>query len=508
MNPHPSPLSFSGKSETQPRKIHIWEFPEEFYVKLEPTLIKQLVNRAVTVVKGVNKLAHVLNKDVSLIRDYRAGKYFISLSSLLKLCKLTGKEFAIEKVEPHIVAYKGGARVKQPIWNPHLPIEETPELFALMGHLTGDGGHDCTMAYYTNTHEALVQKFLSLLQSVFGEVSTRVVVEKSKPPIKDFLRVKFGLTIVRLFQHLYQVDCRTYTARVPRHLFCLSKEHAAAYLRAFGDDEGSVNDWITLCSANRELMQDLYTLVQTKFPELGKFAVFKKSTRKYKSTWKTIYLIHFKSRVFAKYKECIGFTHPEKQQELDRILARHVRGWTQRTPGTTRRMLLTVLKSKSMTAKDLARRLDVNPHTIRNHLKGLISSGVATPTTKVGRAQLFGLTETGQKLLELPPLGLELLDRGNGARDRVRKKLAILKALALVGVVVLGELKRRLGLPEEVIRNHLFTRWYRGHKSDQLGLMELGLVERSGGGVRADPYVYCLTPKGKRVAERLCEVLD
>jgi len=195
-----------------------------------------------------------------------------------------------------------------------------------MGHLMGDGGHNNNQAYYTNTQEALIQKFLRLLQGVFGDVPIRVRKEE-RPPHKDYTRVFLGTTIIHIFRHLYQVDFGTSTARVPKRLFDLPQEYTGAYLQAFGDDEGHINDsTIRLATTNRELMQGIYELIQVKFPELGKFSAFMKTDRRANPKWADLYNIHIWGKAFASYQTHIGFTHPEKKQELERILTRRRRG--------------------------------------------------------------------------------------------------------------------------------------------------------------------------------------
>lgn len=160
-----------------------------------------------------------------------------------------------------------------------------------------------------------------------------------------------------------------------------------------------------------------------------------------------------------------------------------------------------------MTAKDLAHRLNIQTQVVRCHLKGLIELKTVIHIEKTGRSKFFTITETGRKLLEFPPLGLELLDENSQVRDGVRKKIAILQALTRIGDgIVLTELKQQMRIPEETLRNHLFTRWYQGRKSDQLGLMDLGLVARFGKGVKYNPHVYHLTDAGKQFIEEL-EVL-
>jgi len=505
MNPQDASPYFivKNKSGTQPGEIHIWEFPHEgFYVQLKPEIMEELVNHAAENVGGIAHLVSVLKVRLSTVYRYRGQQIFIPLSTVLHLCELTGTD--IMKLEPHVKAYKSGSNA-QPIRKPNLPLRETPTLFALMGHLMGDGGHSRRDAYYYNTNESLITEFLSQLRVVFGDVPVRVTVSKRKRKAhwKPVTRIRFGMTIVRLLRHLYHVDVRTFTARVPHRLFDLPREFAAAFLQAFGDDEGRVHDdQIELCSANRELLRDVYDLVQTKFPELGEFAVFKKEHQNNNPSRNDLYHIRFRTGAFKSYRTLIGFTHSEKKKELDRILGRRERGWHCKNKGETRRMLLKGLKSGPMTAKELARSLDVKVSAIHYHIKDLVTLRFVLPTGKAGRAgQVYVLTGAGQKFLELPPLGLEFLAL---ARSGVQKKLAILKTLAHADEgLVFRELMHQLRLKRDTIRHHLMPRGRKGRTSEPLGLLELGLAMRSRNEGQSTAYVYSLTQEGRRVLEEL-----
>lgn len=489
---YPSSPSFFHNPDT-PRKIHIWEFPEEFWVQLDEGTTRELVDRASENVGGIEPLASVLNVHIATVYRYRTCRTFIPLPLLQKLCELVGEGFTMEQVEPHVMAYKGG-RNTHPIRNPHLPLMETPDLFALMAHIMGDGGYNATYesSYYVNTHTALIRKFLRLLHATFGAVPVHFSVRK-RPSCKDGTYVLFGPTVVRFFGYLYQTDFQASTARVPQRLFDLPREYAAAYLRAFGDDEGNIDDGqIIICSANQELLQGIYALIQAKFPELAEFVVFEEEGWKSK----TLFHIRFRTGAFISYRALIGFTHPEKQQTLDRILARKQRGWVQRSDGTTRRMLLQRIMSRPMTTKELAKFLEVTVHAIRYHVKGLLALGaiqVSGTGSEARRPVMFEITERGRKFLLLPSLGL--LSRRAG-----RRKVELLKTL-VKGNLGVEELRQKLGWAERIIYHHVNGR--DNHGKWQPGLVEMGLVSRSGRGCMGDPSVYRLTTEGQRVVDAL-----
>jgi len=495
MNPHSSSLSsFIDMSEAQPRKIHIWEFPEEFRVRLDEEMSRDLVNHAVKNVGGIRQLAHVLKIHVNTVYKYRAQPSFIPLSYLLQMCGLARDQFTVEQVEPHIVAYKGGHNAI-PILNPKLPLVETPDLFAFMGHLIGDGGSCACEAYYTNSNETLIHEFLRLLRNVFGETHYRIRLRSN-----GTYKIGIGLTILKLLHHIYKLKFRTFTARVPQPLFELPREFAAAFLCTFGDDEGNVADGhIQLNSANKQLIQDICDLIRTKFSKLKNSIRIEECT--IKRIQKAFYGIRIGANACADYRTLIGFNHPAKNQELNRILARRERGWSVRPHGSTRRMILEMLAaSTSMTAKEIARKVNVTTGvTRRNHLhgkKGLIALGFVRVIGKKsgkGGPMIYDITELGRKFLQLPSIGLL---SGRAGRTKVK----ILKTLT-EGNILSEEIRREIDFKEGSLLRHMNGRRDRGKLNP--GLIELGLVRQSRQGRKTDPYIYSLTKEGRKVFEEL-----
>jgi len=485
--------SFDG-SEVQPREIHIWEFPPSIRVLLDPEMTKKLFDRAAMTVGSSKQLAHLLGIKVCTIYGYRIRRAFIPLEFLQRLCQLAGNKFAIKHIERYIVAYRDQGSAK-PILNPHLPIQETPALFALMGHLAGDGGHHAECGLYGNTQKVLVDNFIRLLQIIFGEVPVWIDVRKkgaNKRKQTGFY-IQFGVTLLRLLRFLYEVDFQTFTARVPARLFELPREYAATYLRALGDDEGCVTDsQYNIGTANKELMQDLYALIQMKFPEISEFAVFETVKRNSHPNWKDMYHIRFRTGAFVSYRAIIGFNHPTKREDLDRILVRRTRSWKQRSRGVTREKLLQVLRSAPMTVKDLGRKLNVIANTLHKHLGDLITWEFIRISNQ-GTPKMYELTEKGERFLQLPSLGL--LSGSSGWT-----KVKILKSLVGGGLTT-KEIGPELNLKSDAIRRNITI--VQGPRNPYPGLLELGLVERSGRGVQTDPYMYRLTSEGRQVVEIL-----
>lgn len=483
--------------ETQPREYHIWDFPEEFYVQLAPDIVEALMTRASETVGGIRLLARKLNVARNTVIGYQTSQYSLSLPFFKQLCALAGERYTMAQMEAHIIAYKGSAKAHF-IQNPHLPLIESPELFALMGHLAGDGGHELDEAHvtYTNAQETLTTGFLELLRNVFGEVPFRIR-NRIRQHQKQTFEVIIGITVVRLLQHLYGIDFRTHTARMPPRLFALPREFASAYIRAYGDDEGSVRDAeITLYSSNKKLLQDISTLVREKFPELADFS-FEKLKRKNKpKKWTTCYLIRFRANATSKYASLIGFTHPEKHHELQRNWVRINRGWKQRDHGETRRLLLKLLKTDNMNIKTLAERLNIRVKAVRRHLNALIEWKFVL-VKKIQGSEEFEILEHGRKFLQLPEIGL--LSGRYG-----QTKVAILRALQGKWLSMKA-LQDQLGLTRVPVLNHL--NGLRDHTGKRRsGLLRMGLVKQLGNGGPSDPYVYGVTDKGKWFLNEVAEL--
>jgi len=275
---------------------------------------------------------------------------------------------------------------------------------------------------------------------------------------------------------------------MPPRLFALPREFASAYIRAFGDDEGSVRDSeIILYSSNKTLLQDISTLVREKFPELADFS-FEKLKRKNKSKkWTACYLIRFRASATIEYTTLIGFTHPEKQQELQRNWARINRGWKQRDHGETWRLLLKMLRTDNPNIKILAKRLNIRVKAVRRHLDALIEWKFVQ-VKKIHGSEEFEILDRGRKFLQLPEIGL--LSGRYG-----QTKLAILRALQGKWLSMKA-LQAQSGLTRVPILNHL--NGLRDHTGKRRpGLLRMGLVKQLGNGGPSDPYVYGVTDKGK-----------
>jgi len=275
-------------------------------------------------------------------------------------------------------------------------------------------------------------------------------------------------------------------------LFALPREYAAAYVRAFADDEGTVQDnHLTLVSANRKLLQDVYELIQTKFPELGEYIRISGQSPRCS--------LRFRTGSFAPYSTLIGFDHPKKHHALARILARQARGWTNRKAGTTRRMILEALQSGAMTSKEVAESLGVTVATSSRHLKhlnGLKFVRVDEKGTETSWSALFTLTDRGQRFLQLPSLGL----LGGIRRKYGRTKVKILQTLTGAESMTIHQIVAKLGISRYVIYGHLHGVLWRGARRQ--GLAGLGLVHR----VRTDHHdtdIYSLTDAGKRFLDEL-----
>lgn len=479
------------RKASAPRAIHIWEFPQEgFSVQLEPEVMKRLVNHAIKQVGGFEALKDILGIGHSTLYQYQNQIRFIPIARLFTLCEIAGDPLNIDRIEPHIIAYKGGPNARS-IRNATLPIMETPALFEFLGHLVGDGGHNTQRANYTNTNRVLIQKFLKLL-TMFGEVPYGKVVRKKGAYNQkmDCVYIEFGMTLIRLFHHLYQMDFRTYTSEVPQRLFELPPEYAAGFLRAVGDDEGCVQDSrILIYSTSQKLMQGMEALMHAKFPELQPYATMIKTKDK---RYADLYKIRVRAGGMEAYRDRIGFTHSDKHEDLERILARRGRGWKIRKTGTTLRLLLEAVQSPK-TVKEQSTILEISVNNIRTHLKRALEIKFIIENEE---DEIYELTARGRKYLQYPLIGLLGLKRVG------QVQLEIFKALSECQLSA-KELKQRLKLSDSQVWVQLNGVKVQG--TWKPGLVELGLVERARSRVGDRAYSYRLTPKGRQAFNELNE---
>jgi hypothetical protein len=354
----------------QPRRFHITEFPEKLSILLEDKFRKDFINSCLEATGSRVKLARSLGiKKLDTINRWKNGfcrrgrgwitPQLIPLSKLLALQRLVADEFTIVDIEKHVVKYKAsgpGNSVK----NPNLPLQEDERLIKILVHLIGDGyGSNRGTQFYRNTNSELRRQFITDLK-VFGDVE---YAEKGT-------FVFFPICITNILKKIYKINFSTKKARLPKVLWELPKNFASAALRAFVDDESHIRSRVTLYSSNRELLEDIRSLINHHFPRI---AVSRIEQRNRPKTVEFSFCVYPNS--LDLFAEKIGFDHSEKRNDLEFYLTKQKRGWNNRGANKTKILILKSLLEGEKTSKVISKELLVDPRTVTYHIRGYNKRG-------------------------------------------------------------------------------------------------------------------------------------
>ncbi|MBU1946340.1 MAG: ArsR family transcriptional regulator [Nanoarchaeota archaeon] len=350
------------------RKFHINELPQDrIFVYLEEEFRKKIFqNVNENRFKEFNRLFFDNELNWPTLKQWKYGKHFIPLWFIVKFSEKI-PEVSIEKFEKHIIAMKGPS-VSNVIENPNLPLPEDERLIKIIGHFLGDGhvsgGFGSGLpkgkshSEYRNFSLLLLDSFENDLQ-VFGKITLS----------KDY---KHGHIVVPnligyILEHLYGIKFDCFNSRVPKILFDLPRELVAAFLRAFGDDEGHVFDSsIEYYSCNQFLLTDILNLINTTFPEI-KTSNIKSNSKAGKNVKYSFTIYNGSQKV---YLDLIGFDHPQKREDLMFNLQRN-----RKKSNNAKQEILDLLRKQDLTAKQISRLVGFRHSNALLHLRRLKDQG-------------------------------------------------------------------------------------------------------------------------------------
>lgn len=192
-----------------------------------------------------------------------------------------------------------------------------------LAKISGDGNLYYRYIRYSNTSRILLQEFKEDIRKVFGNVKfTEGKVNSGTP----FIQIH-GKAIIGEFKK-YMKSYKSDDIIVPDVIMNGSKAIQREYLRAFYDDEGSPNlrlfkvtkEWkrnINLCSNSIRLLKDIKILLLESFG-IETNRIFKnKNNDDYDRSF--VLSVTGKDN-FIKFKECVGFKIPYKQEKLDLMI--------------------------------------------------------------------------------------------------------------------------------------------------------------------------------------------
>lgn len=391
------------------RLFHITDLPSGLvFVYLEDIFREKFLKISKETFGNYRQLGEFVGYTNSgIIESFRTKNRFTRLSTIIRLADFFTKrgyrDFNLNEVEKRVIAYRG-IGTSLIIKNPNFPLREDERMIRIFFHLLGDGyggkyGRGGGKPYYRNYTKELLDEFKKDLK-VFGEV----------PHIKRKTIVEIPKVIGYILEHIYKINFESHKSFIPSVIFQLPKEVIAQGIKAFADDEASVDDCrIRFYSSNKILLSGIKNLLIEKFPEfLGEIGKIEESKTYLRGKKFIRYSFPILSKGLKPYSELIGFTHPEKLELLERIMRRGKRKWTRRDKNITKLLILRSLKGKNETIKEISKEVGITKAVARSHFEDNESSGILS-LKRMGFVKNIGLTETRAKIWGLSEKGLRFL---------------------------------------------------------------------------------------------------
>lgn len=400
------------------RLFHLTDLPQNLvFIYLEDTFREKFLKTLKEASGTYRRLGKLVNYTATGIAEsFKIKNRFTKLSTIIKLAKFLSEkgysEFNLNRVEKKIIAYRG-IGTSLIIRNPNFPLRENERMIKIFFHLLGDGyggkyGYGGGKPYYRNYTEELLDEFEEDLK-VFGEV----------PHIKRKTIVEIPKVIGYIFEHIYKISFESHKSFIPSVIYKLPRELIAQGIKAFADDEASIDDCrIRLHSSNKKLLSGIRNLMIRKFPEFsGKIGGIERKKTYLRGKKYINYSLPILSGGLKPYYDLISFSHPEKLESLKRFLKRKTRKWARRDKNITKLLILQSLKDKNKTAKEISKEVDITANIVRSHFEGSKSSGILS-LGEMGFTKNIGLTKTRAKLWSITEEGLNFLKENEDKLDK------------------------------------------------------------------------------------------
>jgi len=408
------------------RLFHITDLPSNLvFIQLEDSFRENLLKTSKKVFGTYQKLGKFVNyTDAGIISTFRIKKQFTKLSTIIKLAKFLYKkgyhEFDIDNVEKKIVAYRGiGASLI--IKNPNFPLREDEEMIRIFFHLLGDGyggKYGFAKPFYRNYTRELLDEFEEDLK-VFGEV----------PHIKRETIVEIPSVIGYILRHIYKINFESHKSFIPPVIFRLPSKLVAQGIKAFADDEASIDDCrIRFHSSNKRLLFGIKKLIIKKFPEIKNGIGGITESETYLNGKKFIgYSFPILSGGLEYYYHLIGFSHLEKKDCLERIIERKQRKWNRRNKNITKLLILRNLENKNRTVKEISKEVGITESIVRSHLEANKSNTILS-MKRMSFVKNIDFNNTRGKIWSITKMGLKFLKENRYKLDKFSIEVNIYKS--------------------------------------------------------------------------------
>jgi hypothetical protein len=301
-------------------KVDLWDLRySKIYVKLHRGFLKNLFNYAIRKVGNQNKLAKLLGKNDSTVYNYYHRNEFISLDIVSKILEiLPWKERSKWEhlVEKNLEEIKCKGNMSKSLKNPKFPVNFTPSLAGVLGHIIGDGyvemNKGTPLIGYTNKCTTLIDEFKMSIKEVFGHTTPYERILNY-----DVHNVRYSAIIGCILSNLIGQLPDSLTQMLLM-ISQLDEECKSSFLRALFDDEGcvTINKYqVIIEMTNRKVIEVIKTLLLDFEIESGKTSERINEDRlpKYK-------LAVSGKENLTRFDKIIGFSHPIKREKLRLLL--------------------------------------------------------------------------------------------------------------------------------------------------------------------------------------------
>jgi len=337
--------------------LNLWDLVgERVYVKIRQPYIKNFLEYVVSFSGSESKLAKLLGRrKINNIWEIKEGKRLISLDliiSILNILLIYKREEFKNIIENNIEELRYGYGCTKPIKNPRFPIIFSPVLARIAGHVAGDGGIELSgyAVYYTNQNKLLIEQFKKDIMNIFGDVGVYEYYKDSD----NITMVRFsgivGLILMKFFGPMVGK-----LKHVPEVVSNADKESKRMFLRAIYDDEGCISESsnrIAFGVSNKQMIESVHEMLK-EFRLTPGVITQKEATDR----WEASYQFGITGKDMLTFSKTINFSHNEKKDKLEKYLQNRK---FYRKKGEQERLILDVLKSGSMTAREISKKLGVD----------------------------------------------------------------------------------------------------------------------------------------------------
>ncbi|MBI3026921.1 ArsR family transcriptional regulator [Candidatus Woesearchaeota archaeon] len=353
------------------KKFHLKDFPAD-RIRILLSDNDKFIDDSINYFGSLKKLANFLSVSPQVIHFWKKLNLFIPLVHIKKIVNKRGLDW--NEIESNVITYKG-PNSSLAVKNPKLPIIESPELFALIAHLIGDGSvNKNNIPIYTNSNKDLIDNFQKLISSVFGDVDEKIYYRNS-----GCYDLRSPRVIADLIKFFYNIDFKTRNAIIPERIKDLPIEFSVALIRAFADDEGNVdlNHKISIYSTNKNILLSIKELLTGKL-DFSDVQIAEKS--------ESYFYLTIKPKEIEKYFQVIGFNHPTKLNKLSKLIEiRNNYNGVRRKNNETKEEIIDLLSSENLSTEELIFKLGVRKSNVNMPLKDLYKKGLITKSNKIGQ---------------------------------------------------------------------------------------------------------------------------